>query len=116
AAAGRGLSLSVAGRQGGAGPGAGRGPPQGIGDRLGVHESGRREVVGLEVGEAETESCWRSFLRAGGLDGVQLVISDAHRGLKTAIAKVFGCPGSAAPSTSSATGSATSPGPSSRWV
>jgi putative transposase len=30
----------------------------------GVHESGRREVIGLDVGEAETESFWREFLRA----------------------------------------------------
>jgi putative transposase len=61
----------------------------------GVHETGRREVVGLDVGEAETEAFWRAFLRslrARGLDGVQLVISDAHTGLKAAIAKVFGCP------------------------
>jgi transposase-like protein len=61
----------------------------------GVHHSGRREVVGLDVGEAETESFWRAFLRslrARGLEGVQLVISDAHTGLTTAIAKVFGCP------------------------
>jgi putative transposase len=60
----------------------------------GVHESGRREVIGLDVGEAETESFWRAFLRslrARGLDGVQLVVSDAHTGLKTAIGKVFGC-------------------------
>jgi putative transposase len=61
----------------------------------GVHETGRREVVGLDVGEAETEAFWRGFLRslrARGLDGVQLVVSDAHTGLTTAIAKVFGCP------------------------
>jgi transposase-like protein len=60
----------------------------------GVHESGRREVIGLDVGEAETESFWRAFLRslrARGLEGVQLVISDAHTGLHAAIAKVFGC-------------------------
>jgi transposase-like protein len=56
----------------------------------GVHQTGRREVVGLDVGAAETESFWRAFLRslrARGLDGVQLVISDAHTGLKTAIAQ-----------------------------
>jgi putative transposase len=60
----------------------------------GVHETGRREVIGLDVGEAETEAFWRSFLRSlrsRGLDGVQLAISDAHTGLKTAIGKVFGC-------------------------
>jgi putative transposase len=61
----------------------------------GVHESGRREVIGLDVGEAETESFWREFLRglrARGLDGVRLCVSDAHAGLKNAIAQVLGCP------------------------
>ena len=60
----------------------------------GVHATGRREVIGIDVGEAETESFWRAFLRslrARGLDGVQLVISDAHTGLVAAIAKVLGC-------------------------
>jgi putative transposase len=61
----------------------------------GVHDTGRREVIGLDVGEAETEAFWREFLRglvARGLVGVQLAISDAHPGLKAAIAKVLGCP------------------------
>jgi transposase-like protein len=61
----------------------------------GVHESGRREVIGLDVGAAETEAFWREFLRslrARGLDGVRLCISDAHAGLKAAIAQVLGCP------------------------
>jgi len=61
----------------------------------GVHHSGRREVIGLDVGEAETESFWREFLRglrARGLDGVRLCVSDAHAGLKQAIAQVLGCP------------------------
>jgi len=61
----------------------------------GVHESGRREVVGIDVGEAETEAFWREFLRSlrsRGLAGVQLAISDAHEGLKGAIAKVLGTP------------------------
>jgi putative transposase len=60
-----------------------------------VHDSGRREVIGLDVGEAETEAFWREFLRglvARGLVGVQLAISDAHPGLKAAIAQVLGCP------------------------
>ncbi len=60
-----------------------------------VHESGYREVIGLDVGEAETEAFWRSFLRSlveRGLQGVQLVVSDAHAGLKKAIAQVLGCP------------------------
>jgi transposase-like protein len=61
----------------------------------GVHESGYREVIALDVGEAETEAFWRSFLRGlveRGLGGVQLVVSDAHAGLKKAIAQVLGCP------------------------
>jgi putative transposase len=60
-----------------------------------VHESGYREVIGLDVGEAETEAFWRSFLRSlveRGLVGVRLVVSDAHAGLKKAIAQVLGCP------------------------
>jgi putative transposase len=60
----------------------------------GVHETGRREILGLDVGESETEAFWTEFLRglvARGLVGVQLAISDAHAGLKAAIAKVLGC-------------------------
>ncbi len=61
----------------------------------GVHESGYREVIALDVGESETEAFWRAFLRGlveRGLSGVQLVISDAHAGLKKAIGQVLGCP------------------------
>jgi transposase-like protein len=61
----------------------------------GVHEAGYREVVALDVGEAETEAFWRGFLRslvARGLTGVRLVVSDAHAGLKRAIGQVLGCP------------------------
>jgi transposase-like protein len=60
-----------------------------------VHESGRREVIGLDCGEAETEAFWREFLRGlvkRGLTGVQLVVSDAHEGLKQAIGQVLGAP------------------------
>ncbi len=60
-----------------------------------VHESGRREIVGLDVGAAETEAFWREFLRSlvkRGLTGVQLAISDAHPGLKAALAQVLGAP------------------------
>src|SRR3954454_4935456 len=60
-----------------------------------VHETGRREIIGLDVGEAETEACWREFLRslvARGLVGVELAISDAHPGLKAALAQVLGAP------------------------
>jgi putative transposase len=60
----------------------------------GVHETGRREILSIDVGEAETEAFWTDFLRGlvkRGLVGVQLAISDAHAGLKAAIAKVLGC-------------------------
>jgi transposase-like protein len=58
----------------------------------GLHHSGRREVIGLDVGEAETEAFWREFLRARGLQGVRPCVSDAHDGLRQAIATVLGCP------------------------
>jgi hypothetical protein len=61
----------------------------------GVDASGQREVIGLDVGAAETEAFWREFLRSlvrRGLRGVQLVVSDAHEGLKAAIAQVLSAP------------------------
>jgi putative transposase len=60
-----------------------------------VHESGRREVIGLDVGEAETEAFWREFLRSlrsRGLNGVRLCVSDCHQGLRAAIGQVLGAP------------------------
>jgi transposase-like protein len=59
-----------------------------------VHESGVREVLGLDVGEAETEAFWTEFLfslKARGLAGVRLCVSDAHQGLRNAIARVLSC-------------------------
>jgi putative transposase len=58
----------------------------------GVSADGRREVLGCATGDSETEAFWTEFLRDlrdRGLDGVQLVISDAHRGLVNAIGAVF---------------------------
>jgi putative transposase len=60
-----------------------------------VHETGRREVIGIDLGESETEAFWRDFLRslrARGLAGVKLCVSDAHTGLKNAIGQVLGVP------------------------
>jgi putative transposase len=60
-----------------------------------VHESGVREVIDLDVGEVESGAFWREFLlrlKRRGLHGVQLVVSDAHEGLKAAIARVLACP------------------------
>ena len=62
---------------------------------VGITASGQREVLGIEVGDSEDEAFWTAFLRhlrERGLAGVQLVISDAHAGLKKAIARCFqGC-------------------------
>ncbi|MEN8615509.1 IS256 family transposase [Dehalogenimonas sp. THU2] len=58
----------------------------------GVRETGEREIIGLEVGPSEDSVFWKEFLRrlvSRGLDGVMLVISDAHLGLKEAISTVF---------------------------
>lgn len=57
-----------------------------------VNGQGQREILGLDCGASEDGAFWLSFLRsltARGLTGVQLVISDAHQGLKDAIAAVF---------------------------
>ena len=57
-----------------------------------VNAEGKREIVGLDVGTSENGAFWLSFLRslvARGLAGVELVISDAHQGLRDAIATVF---------------------------
>lgn len=57
-----------------------------------VTADGNREVLGLDVGDSEDEVFWTAFLRSlrdRGLGGVRLVISDAHAGLKAAIARVF---------------------------
>jgi transposase-like protein len=58
----------------------------------GVSRDGNREVLGVAVGDSEDGAFWTAFLRslrARGLSGVRLVISDAHEGLKAAIAAVM---------------------------
>ncbi len=57
-----------------------------------VNGEGRREVLGMATGPSEAEPFWTAFLRSltrRGLRGVKLVISDAHEGLKAAVAKVL---------------------------
>lgn len=56
---------------------------------IGLKATGEREVLGWDTGPSEDGAFWLGFLRgllARGLAGVQLVISDAHQGLKGAIA------------------------------
>ena len=58
----------------------------------GVNRDGMRELLGLDVGTSEDHAFWLAFLRsllARGLSGVELVTSDAHQGLKEAIALCF---------------------------
>jgi transposase-like protein len=58
----------------------------------GVNADGHREILGLDVGAAEDGAAWTAFLRslvARGLAGVKLVCSDAHQGLKDAVAAVL---------------------------
>jgi putative transposase len=58
----------------------------------GVRADGVREVLGMDVGLSEDVVLWRGFFQSlvgRGLQGVQLVVSDAHAGLKQAIREVF---------------------------
>src|SRR5436190_886852 len=57
-----------------------------------VNGDGRREVLGMDIAPSEAEPFWTEFLRKlarRGLRGVKLVISDAHEGIKAAVAKVL---------------------------
>jgi transposase-like protein len=59
---------------------------------IGVRESGERDILAVDIGASEEGAFWTAFLRslvARGLQGVQLVISDAHKGLKEAIETVL---------------------------
>jgi transposase-like protein len=58
-----------------------------------ANSDGKREIIGLHIGPSEAETFWSGFLKSlgrRGLKGVKLVISDAHEGLKAAIARVLG--------------------------
>jgi transposase-like protein len=59
---------------------------------VGANTDGRREVLGMAVGPSEAETFWTDFLRGlarRGLQGVKLVISDSHEGIKAAVSKVM---------------------------
>ena len=68
-------------------------PPYLCLDATSLH--GRRELLGLKVGDSESEPFWREFLaslKQRGLTGVRLVVSDAHVGLTKAVGRMFqGC-------------------------
>ena len=57
-----------------------------------ANTDGRREIIGLSIGDSEAMPFWMEFLRTltkRGLKGVKLVVSDAHEGLKAAIVKAL---------------------------
>ena len=58
----------------------------------GVSEKGQREILGLTLGDSENEASWDDMLRdlkSRGLGGVDLVVSDDHKGLKKAVQRHF---------------------------
>jgi transposase-like protein len=58
----------------------------------GIHENGCREILGVKVDDNEDEPAWESLfddLKARGLQGVKLVISDGHKGIQKAVEKSF---------------------------
>src|SRR5271170_5791787 len=59
---------------------------------IGIDWDGRRQILGVELAHRESRSSWRDFLRglkARGLNGVELVVSDDHAGLRAAIREVL---------------------------
>jgi putative transposase len=57
-----------------------------------IHEDGHREILSATVADSEDESCWEDCfesLKARGLEGVKLVISDGHKGIQAAVQKAF---------------------------
>lgn len=59
---------------------------------IGVTREGTRTILGFDVGSTESEAFWKDFLRSlvrRGLRGVELVISDAHVGIRESVRKVM---------------------------
>jgi len=59
---------------------------------IGINGEGRRQVLGVELANRESQSSWRSFLAAlrdRGLHGVEFVVSDDHKGLKKAVMEIL---------------------------
>ena len=59
---------------------------------LAFKSDGRREIVGFDVYDAEDNYSWKRFfesLKDRGLTSVQMVISDAHKSIRTSLAKVY---------------------------
>src|SRR5690606_20998668 len=70
----------------------GRVVPQSALIAVGVNEDGYREVLGIRIGDSESEATWSEFFRwlhGRGLQGVDLVVSDHHGGLVNAVKRHF---------------------------
>lgn len=59
---------------------------------IGINAAGYREILGIQLGDSESEGSWSTFfawLKRRGLSGVDLVVSDAHTGLIAAVQRHF---------------------------
>lgn len=59
---------------------------------VGTGSQGRREIVGFGIYDQESKASWNDFLgelRKRGLNGVMMIISDAHEGIRDGVSKVF---------------------------
>ena len=58
----------------------------------GINDHGKREIAGFNVYPAETKDSWNDFLsglKARGLDGVLMITSDSHEGIRNAVSRVY---------------------------
>jgi putative transposase len=58
----------------------------------GIRQDGYREILSAAVADSEDESCWQDLfesLKARGLSGVKMVISDGHKGIQKAVKECF---------------------------
>ena len=74
----------------------GRSVSQAVVTAIGLDDTGHKRFLGVDCVDTESHADWRAFLAdlrargvAAGKDGVQLVVSDAHEGLRKAIAETF---------------------------
>ena len=70
----------------------GRSASQAVVTAIGLDDTGHKRFVGVDCVDTESHAGWKAFLsglRARGVDGVRLVVSDAHEGLAKAIAETF---------------------------
>ena len=59
---------------------------------LGINEEGRRQVLGVDLSNRESQSSWTTFvkeLKTRGLHGVEFVVSDDHAGIKRAVRELL---------------------------